>query len=609
MSIRCCIKEYSSLLRTASVILIILLLEVSLLPAWSSACPEISAIDAGRQMIALADDIRYHNRLYYEKAQPRISDAEYDRLFASLVELERCFPGQSAADSPTGTVNIDAVDGTRVMVKHERPMLSLTSATGPEAVAALLKRTAAAGEVALLVQPKVDGLPVELLYTAGQLVSASTRGDGRSGEDVTKRVREIRGIPHVLSGTFPARVAVRGEIYADLPLLEHYRSGNASEMYATPRHLAAGVLKAQQPDPEVVAILRFFPFELVNSGSVGGSLRSDHAALTLLSGWGFPVVSGQTHQVKTLAGVQAVYRSYLVSREQQPFAMDGIVVKVDDLALRQRLGEGGRAPFWAAAWKFPPETARTQVLKIHWTVGRTGRRTPVAEVVPVRLGGVLVARVSLQNAAGMSRLEVAPGDQVVVALIGDVIPRVLEVTGRTSRDADNGTVLIENPEPALDTCLKDSPVCRDQFLARVAYFVSKKGITVSGLGRKRLQKLVEAGLVVDLPSLFLLKAGEVATVTGVSQEAARRLIKAVHAAGHTKPFRLVAALGIPGAGPKRVQSLSRQFTGVNTLLAAGQDQLTALSAADFRTADTIRRFFNAPGGKELLVKFRELGLL
>lgn len=594
---------------TVPALLLILLFSTCCTPALSFTCPKITT-DASQRMTTLADEIRFHNRLYYEKAQPAISDAEYDRLFASLIQLEECFPALVAADSPTRTVG-GGVDGGKRTVQHERPMLSLSSASGPEAVEALLKRVVVTGEVLLLVQPKVDGLPVELLYEAGRLVSASTRGDGRYGEDVTERVREIQGIPHQLSGTFPERVVVRGEVYADLMLLKNY-GATVSGKYSTPRHLAAGVLQALKPDPAALAVLRLFPFELVNSGSVGGSvsdsISSDRAALELLSSWGFLVLFEQTRTVRTFAEAQAVYREYLANREQQPFAMDGIVVKVDDLAVRKLLGEGERAPFWAAAWKFPPDTAKTKVLNIYWTVGRTGRRTPVAEVAPVRLGGILVTRVSLHNDAGIARLDVAAGDQVVVALVGDVIPRVLEVAGRAPRDPAAAAVLLLS-EPALDACLHDSPGCREQFLARAAYFVSKSGLNIAGLGRKRLQKLVVAGLVTDLPSLFLLKAGEVAAVPGFGPETARRLTAAIRAAGRPDPFHLVAALGISGVGPKSVQRLARQFTSLDALLAAEQEQLTVLSATDTRAAKTIRSFFHSPGGEELLVKFRELGIL
>ena len=574
------------------------------MPALSTACPQITTTEASQQMAVLANEIRYHNRLYYEKSQPVISDAEYNKLFARLVVLEGCFPALVAQDSPTDKVG-GGVSGETRLVTHEEPMLSLSSATGPDTVEKLLKRIATAGAVQLLVQPKVDGLPVELVYNAGRLVSASTRGDGRAGEDVTERVREIQGVPRKLNGTFPDKVAVRGEIYADLELLQGYGMGAAAERFATPRHMAAGVLKAQKQDPAAVAVLRLFPFELVSSGSV----TTDLGALQLLSDWGFPVALKHTVMVRTFAEIEAVYHDYLARRAEQPFAMDGIVVKVNDLQLRQRLGEGARAPFWAAAWKFPPDTATTRVREIVWTVGRSGRRTPVAELVPVLLGGVTVSRVSLHNKTELGRLDVAPGDQVVVELVGDVIPQLLEVVGRAPRKAVAGATPVQVPVPPLDICLKDSADCRDQFIARAAYFTSKSGLGIAGLGRSRLQKLVEAGLVSDLPSLFLLKADAVAAVPGFGAESARRLTTSIRAAGHSDSYRTVTALGIPGVGPKSVERLARQFVSLDALLAAEEEQLTVLAASDSRAARTVRSFFHSSGGQELLVKFRELGIL
>lgn len=455
---------------TVPAVIILLLISILCSPALSLTCPKISVSEAGQQMVTLGNDIRYHNMLYYEKAQPVISDADYDRLLASLVRLEDCFPELIAADSPTRRVG-----GGAGKVKHEQPMISLSSATGPEAVEALLRRVAPAGEVQFLVQPKVDGLPVELIYDNGRLVSASTRGDGHFGEDVTDRVVEIQCIPHLLSGAFPDRVVVRGEVYADLRLLQ--KSG--SEMNGRhPRHIAAGLLKTEKPEPGELAILRLFPFELVTAALVVG-LQYDKAVQQLLSSWGFEIDFEQTSPVRTFTEIQAVYRSYLANRDRQPFAMDGIVVKVDDLLLRQRLGTGERAPFWAAAWKFPPDTARTQVIEIRWTVGRTGRRTPIAEVVPVRLGGVQVARVSLHNDTEIARLDIAAGDMVVVGLVGDVIPQVLEVVSKAPRDFAAAAVSPLS-ELALDACLHDSPVCRDQFLAKAVYFVSKSGLNIGG---------------------------------------------------------------------------------------------------------------------------------
>ncbi|HIJ96538.1 MAG TPA: NAD-dependent DNA ligase LigA [Desulfuromonadales bacterium] len=596
--------------KTVSVILFYLALSALCLPipALSNECPRISTSEADTKIKTLANDIRYHNQLYYEKAQPEISDAEYDRLFAALVHMESCFPALVASDSPTRQVGSDVSAGSK-KVAHEKPMLSLSSASGPQAVEQLLRRLGSGETVSLLVQPKVDGVPVELIYVAGKLVSAATRGDGRFGEDVTGRVRDIGGILLQLSATFPERVVVRGEMYADLPLMQKYNLAHPTANYASPRHLVAGVLQSRIPDPAALAVLRLFPFELVTIDLPGDQVRTDREALNKLSEWGFTVDSAHTHPVQSFSDIQAIYRSYLAGRDQQPFAMDGIVVKVDDLMQRQRTGEGERAPFWAAAWKFPPESARTQVIKILWTVGRTGRRTPVAEIIPVRLGGAQVSRISLHSPEKITWLDIAAGDQIVVGLVGDVIPQVLEVVGRSARYSGSGAVRQEAPEQALDVCLSDSPGCRQQFLAKAYFFASKSGLTVSGLGRTRLKKLVEAGLVTDLPSLFMLQEEAVAAVPGFSRASAKRIITSLHLASHSEPFKIVTALGIAGVGTKTVQRLNLQFSSFDELLNADKERLKTLSARDARAVQTMQRFFHSAGGADLLTKIRDLGML
>lgn len=587
--------------------LFVLLLILFCTPATASVCPKLSPAKASQEMTVLAADIRRHNQLYYEKAQPEISDAEYDRLFGRLVELEGCFPGLAAADSPTQTVGSSRA-GEAPKLQHLQPMLSLSSATGPEAVEVLLKRVAEFGDVQILVQPKVDGVPVELTYIAGRLLSAATRGNGRFGEDVTQRVREIEGIPQQLMGSFPERLVIRGEVYADLLLLTSYTSHEAADKYAVPRHLAAGVLQSVKSNPAATAVLRFFPFQLVSS-SRDDSLRTDRAALQLLAEWGLPDSLAQTSTVRTFAEIQAVYHAFLAGRAQQHYAMDGIVVKIDDLFLRNRLGEGARAPFWAAAWKFPPDSAITTVRTIRWSVGRSGKRTPIAELVPVHIGGVLVRRVSLHNHAEMNRLHIASGDQVVIGLVGDVIPQVLGVVGRSGGAAAPVVSPVHvSPQP-FGTCLHDSPACHEQFLAKAVYFTSKSGLDIKGLGRKRLQKLIAAGLITDLPSLFLLKTSDVAAVPGFNLASAQRLTEAIRGAAHADSFRFVAALGIAGVGPRSVHRLSRQFNSLQDLQAAEQDRLAVLTAGDRRAANAVRSFFDSPDGAELQRAFRKLGML
>lgn len=457
----------------------------------------------------------------------------------------------------------------------------------------------------LLVQPKVDGLPVELVYVDGKMISAATRGDGRFGGVVTDRVKKIQGIPRILAGSFPARVVVRGEIYADLQAVAA-SGGDRTGKYATMRHLAAGTLLSGDPDPQALAALRFFPFELVNAIQ-RCNISSDREALHTMAEWGFPVNPEQTHPVTTLDGVRDLYRAYLANREQLPFAVDGIVVKVDDLPLRQRMGDGSRAPFWAAAWKFPPVTARTMVRQIRWQVGRTGCRTPVAEVVPVTLGGILVRRVSLHNSKEIARLGIKAGSQVVVALVGDVIPQIIEVVERGVPEAVTGAVLVEDGVSGRNSCFRDSPGCRDRFLARAVYFTSKSGLDIAGLGRGRLNKLIEAGLIHDLPAIFRLPSAEISAASALGPKTAVKVAAAIRSLHHPPPFRTVAALGISGVGPVAAQRLALQFHTLDELLAADEQRINALPKSS-GAARAVRQFLGTAEGMWMLQEFRDLGI-
>jgi len=565
----------------------------------SESCPDLAEEEAKCRITRLQQEIRRHDELYYQAMKPEINDADYDQLHDQLLHLERCFPGFAGSNSPTTLVADDTRPGAST-VPHERPMLSLSSSTGPEAVEVLWKRMEAAGvRSRVLVQPKVDGLPVELIYQAGRLISASTRGDGRSGEDVTRQVRAMVGIPLTLFAPCPGRVAVRGEIYADLELMAAATKAGAGP-YATPRHFAAGVLRSQAPAHLALAALRLFPFELVEADAAIGA-TSDLGALERLAEWGFPVRHEFTWRAVSLDQVRTLFRQSLANRDRYPFAADGIVVKLDDLALRHTLGEGSRAPFWAAAWKFPPATTTAMVRVIVWQVGRTGRRTPVAELDPVNLGGIVVTRVSLHNSEALARLGVSPGDLVEIALVADVIPQITSVLKAGGGSGPHAPA-IRSREPAADACLTDAPSCRAQFLARATHFVSKRGIGVQGLGPGRMRKLVEAGLVPNLPALFRLQVSEVLDIPGFSPATARSLVAAFQRARHSHYSRVVSALGIPGVGPATVKRLARQFGSFDELM-TGERKMGGSAAK------TIRDFFATPGGSELLAGFRKLGLL
>ena len=587
--------------RSRQVLPVLLLSTIPFLAAASKDCPDQAPSNAKLRMAQLSAVLRFHDDLYYGRLSPVISDDHYDRLFAELVQLEECFPALAAADSPTRSVAADATPELPSL-RHAPPMLSLASSTDFEAIESLWQKIAAKEQQPrLLVQPKVDGLPVELIYRAGRLVSAATRGDGHMGADVTGRVGEIPGIPLRLSGDFPERLAVRGEIYADRGLMAQALAGGVRS-YATPRHFAAATLKSHQPEPLALAALRLFPFELVHAEEL--SATSDLAALGQLSRWGFPVRLDLSREVRSLEEIGVYYQKQLLERDRQTFAADGIVVKADAFALRRLLGEGTRAPFWAAAWKFPPETARTVVRAIRWKVGRTGRRTPVAEVVPVSLGGVRISHVSLNGKQTLVRLDLAAGDGVVLALVGDVIPQVLAVEGRAERKAGPERAPEETAESGTAACLSDAPGCRERFLARAAHFTSKQGLNVAGLGPGRLRTLVEAGLVRDLPSLFRLETGEVATLDGFGQGSAQRLSRALRRVGRPEPARLLAALGIPGVGRAAARKLVKEFGSLDALLHSPKGQQEGSLSVR-----RVQEFFGSRQGRELLEGLGEAGLL
>ncbi|ALC17964.1 NAD-dependent DNA ligase [Desulfuromonas soudanensis] len=584
-----------------------------LLPGMSSAvgasagCPELVPVVAKKRMADLGGEIRYHDDLYYRGARPVVSDAAYDRLLGELLRLEGCFP--ELADPASPTAGVGSSDKEKLTVAHEGPMLSLNSTVGSEAVEALLRRLAQhrIGEP-LLVQPKVDGLPVELLYKKGRLVSAATRGDGLSGEDVTERAGRVQGIPRQLIPPFPERLAVRGEVYADLPLFAAAQAGKTQEeWYSTPRYLAAATLRTGNPDPWALAALRFFPYQLVNPLSLGRTLESERQALQRLAAWGFPVAAAESRTARNLEEIRAVYRHYLIHRSEQPFAIDGIVVKADSLSLQKKLGEGRRAPSWAAAWKFPPATVRTTVVGIDWSTGRTGRRTPVAEVAPVTLGGISVARASLHSEAEMVRLGVSAGAEVIVALMGDVIPQIIEVVSRGPHPPGPLDLLTE--APAIDACLSDSPQCREQFLARALHFVSNKGLDIPGLGAGRLRTLIEAGRVTDLPSFFELQESDLAFLPGFGADSARQVSESLAAARRPPVSRLIRAIGIPGIGPANAERLGSHFPNLEYLAAAGVEELSAIPGLQSERAGNVRAFFASSGGQKLLKRLRLLGIV
>jgi len=572
------------------------------------SCPSLSHGEVKRQMTSISDDIRFHDRLYYQQAKPIVSDSEYDLLHVRLRKLESCFPALAAVDSPTRSVGGAAAQ--HLTVAHSQPMLSLDSSSDDSAVVALFERIEQLnpGErLRFLAQPKVDGLPVELTYVQGKLVSAATRGDGLLGEDVLARVGEIEGVPVMLRAQFPPRVVVRGEVYAVLPefIAGNNAQQNEDDRYASPRHLAVATLRAKHPRGWALKTLRFFPFELVNAEvlDVDSALRG----LERLARWGLPVLLEQTEVVEDVDQVRSLYREYLAHRADLPFAADGIVIKVDRLDLQRRLGLGERFPFWAAAWKFPPATAVTRVTDLEWRIGRTGKRTPIALLDPVKIGRIQVSRASLHHIDTLRSLGVTAGCRVVVALKGDTVPQIVDVVDRPEGDAG----VIIPPEyllpPEVGACFSDSDGCHQQFVARAVYFAQQLGL--SGLGEGRVSQLVEAGLIGDLPSFFELQVPRMMALPGFGTVRAERIGAVLRANNRPDLAQLLSAIGVAGVGPKTCQKLAREFETLDELRLAGPARLAAIDGVSARSAENLQTFFASDSGVQLVTRLRRLGIL
>jgi DNA ligase (NAD+) len=558
----------------------------------------------------LAAEIRRHNILYYQEGRPEISDAEYDRLLAELMELEERYPELRTPDSPTQTVGAPP-STSFAPVRHYRPMLSLESKVEPVVVDDLLRRLAQVGAEGawLLVQPKIDGLSVELDYRQGLFYRGSTRGDGVVGEDITPNLRTVGDIPAHLAGRPPERVMVRGEIYMDREgflALNRSLVQSGGEPFANPRNAAAGSLR--QLDPQVTAgrPLRFFPFELTNADELG--LASDHQALQRLADWGLPVAWEHVHRCRRREEIAAIHARYQQMREELPFEIDGVVVKVDDLALRARLGQRSRSPRWAVAWKFPPRQEQTTVRDIVAQVGRTGKLTPVALMEPVDVGGVTVSRASLHNFGEVARLDVRVGDLVQVERAGDVIPRVVKVV----RPGQPRGPAVEPP--------RRCPVCGSEVIARGAYhlcpntigcpaqvqaairhYAGREAMDIEGLGPKRVAQLMEVGLLPELPALYRLHEHRerLAALEGWGELSADNLLRSIEASRGKPLDRFVFALGIPAVGQATARDLAAHLGSFEALAGAEAEQLMQVPGVGPKVAEEIVAFFARPQSRRV----------
>ena len=553
--------------------------------------------DPAARAAELRARIRDANERYFVHDDPDLTDAEYDALARELRALEEAHPELRSDDSPTREVGATPSSQLRTL-QHGVPMFSLDNAfedADLEAFEARIHRTLGSDdELTYLAELKIDGLSVNLRYQEGRLAWAATRGNGREGEEITPNVRAIDGLPASIDGA-PETLEVRGEIY--LPKQAFARINEAREEegevpFRNPRNAAAGTVR--QLDPEVARSrnLQVFFYGVGRPDLLG--VDGQGALLDWLASRGFRV-NERRESVRGLREARDVIRRWTELRSELPYDADGVVLKVDDLALQRELGETSRAPRWAIAWKFPAEEVRTVLRGITVQVGRTGKITPVAELEPRMLEGTEVSRATLHNPGFVHDLDLRVGDTVVVHKSGGIIPEILRViTDERPDDAESWAT----PErcPACDSLLVEDganlrcvdPNCPAQRLERLGYWASRRALDIDGLGERSLQQFLDAGLIDALPELYDLDAGRVAELEGWGAVSAGNLIAQLDASRTPPLDRFLVGLGLPQVGPRTAAALALRFGSMDALLDADLAQLEAVPDVGETTARLVR---------------------
>ncbi len=576
------------------------------------------AADRHRQLSA---ELHRHNALYHIHDRPEISDAEYDRLFRELLQLEAAYPELATPASPSRRVGAAPLKEF-TSVRHSLPMLSLENAFNDQEMRDFderIKRFLASDEtIEYACELKMDGVAVELVYRDGRLELGATRGDGTSGEQITENLRTIASIPLLLAEDAPPVLEVRGEVYMELAAfqaLNEERQEEGLANFANPRNAAAGSLR--QLDSKITARrpLQIFCYGI---GLLEGSLPASHTQLLQqLRDWGLRVNLEETRPVQGIEQVLAVYADLLERRDQLPYEIDGMVVKVNRLDLQRELGEKTRTPRWAIAYKFPPRQAVTTIDDIVLQVGRTGAITPVAQLQPVEVSGVIVSRASLHNWDEIARLDVRIGDRVVVERAGDVIPDVVRVLSE-QRSGD------ERPLPLPETCPVcggpvsrlegevvprcQNPSCPARLRESLKHFVARRAMDIDGLGQRTIDQLLERGLVADFADLYRLQREELLACDRMGEKSTDKLLAAIAASKDRPLARFLFALGIRHVGEHLAKLLAGQFGTLAELAAADREQLLALHEVGPQVADSVLAFFANPRNRQLLDKLQQAGV-
>jgi DNA ligase (NAD+) len=576
-----------------------------------------------KRIAELRKIIEYHNNRYYQQDAPEISDGEYDLLMRELQELELQYPDDNIASSPTQRVGAAPLNKFASFT-HPSPMFSLANAFSNEETIDFdirIKRLAGVDNISYVAEPKLDGLAVNLIYENGLFTKGATRGDGNTGEDVTQNLKTISSLPlkmkHISHNPIPAFIEIRGEVYIEkepFRKLNLRRIEDGEEPFANPRNAAAGSLR--QLDSKITA-RRPLNIFLYNVGEINGINFSSHSeVLKTLKNWGFPVNPHIENKADIHECLQ-YFENIAVKREKLPYEIDGVVLKVNDLSLQKILGNVSRSPRWALACKFPAAQATTIVKNIDVQVGRMGTLTPVAIMEPINVGGVMVSRATLHNEDEVLKKDVRVDDTVIIQRAGDVIPEVVRVVFEKRPD---GTIPFKMPTkcPKCDSkivryegevahrCVNIS--CPAQLKEHIRHFASRGAMDIEGLGEKVSAQLFDAKLIADPADLYFLNKEQLVALDRQAEKSAQNLIEAIRKSKNPLLDKFIYALGIRHVGERTAKLLAARFGSMENLIAAKQEDLTAINEIGPEIAASIVEFFHEHKNIDVMNKFSKAGV-
>ena len=562
-----------------------------------------------KELVELLNRYAYE---YYTKDAPSVSDSEYDQLYRELVELETAHPDEILPESPTHRVGGVVLKGF-TKYQHQYPLYSLQDAFSREELEAFDQRVRKEfPSVSYVCELKIDGLSISLTYENGVLVTGATRGDGSVGEDITENLKRVKDIPLVLPE--PVNITVRGECYmprASFDRVNQIRQENGEPEFANPRNAAAGTLR--QLDTKIVAKRNLATFLYQEVSPTDQS--SQEGVLEKLARLGF-VVNQERVLAEDMEQIWDFIQKVAQLREDLPYDIDGIVIKVNDLAVQEELGFTVKAPKWAVAYKFPAEEKEAKILSVDWTVGRTGVVTPTANLTPVQLAGTTVSRATLHNVDYIAEKDIHQDDTVIVYKAGDIIPAVLRVV-KDKRVSDQALAipthcpscqseLLHFEDEVALRCI--NPLCPAQIKEGLNHFASRDAMNITGLGPAVVEKLFAAQLVEDVAGIYRLTVEDLLTLEGFKEKSAEKLYEAIQASKENSAEKLLFGLGIRHVGSKVSQILLQEFHDLDQLAAADPERIASIDSLGMVVAESLKRYFAQEGSKRLLQELKEAGV-